>query len=1208
MALVEFAVLGPLETTRGGTPIDLGAGRQRALLALLLIHANEVVPSDRLIDGLWGPEPPAGAAHSLQVYVSGLRKALEPERAPSAPAQVVVTRTPGYVVCVDDRALDRLCFGRLVGEGRQALREDDPTVAANRFNEALGLWRGPALVDFAYDAFAEAEAARLEELRLSALEDKNDADLALGRHGEMVGDLEAAAHDNPLREGLWAQWMLALYRAGRQAEALRAYQELRAHLGDELGITPSPELVALEEAFVLQNPELDWFPTTAGASRPASATADLPTGTVTFLFTDVEGSTRLWEEHPEAMQDALVRHDQIVREAIESRGGHVVKSTGDGIVGVFEASTESVGAAVTAQRGLSDEPWAVTGPLRVRMGLHTGEAQFREGDYFGAALNRAARITSAGHGGQVLCSEATEALSRGALPEGVALVDLGEHRLRDLSRPEHIFQVSHPDLADEFAPLRSLNAFAGNVPLQTSSFIGRERELAGVLAALGEVRVVTLTGVGGVGKTRLALQVAGELLPGLRDGAWWCELAPFRDRGGVADAVAGLFSVTARAGEPVEEELVEFLRHKELLLVLDNCEHLLEPSAQLINTLERSCAGLVVLATSREGLGVDGERIIPIPSLAAPPADAGLDTIVDADSVRLFVERAAAVRTGFVLSDENAAAVGQVCRRLDGVPLAIELAAARVPAMTPAELAQRLDRRFQVLAGGRRGAVERHQTLRAAIDWSYELLSEPERRLLARLAVFSGGCTLDAAEAVCGGDGIDPDVVLECLARLVAGSLVVAEEHGPQTRYRLLETIRQYGEERLGEAGEADTLRARHAGHYAAFAEHAFEHLRGPEHSMWAGRLGAERDNLLAAWSWAIDVDEVDTAFRLLCSVPRGHEGGYQLGLPGEAALTLSGATEHPDYPLALAITAIDVAARGDLDVAEQRCTRALEAQQRIHTRADSDVENLVCQARADCALVRGAFADAVAFAEQAADIARFNGNLAVASVNLARAAWHASVGDAPGALPLAHEAVALARQVDMPYAIINGLLVLGIALADTDRDEARACLTESLERSDILGYKNADNLGLALVLVSRLDDPPATLEIARRTMHQLHWARQPVWLTGGLNLVARALAPTQPDAAAVIQGAARGIALRTLEKPVDSQANATPPGPTNGATGGYFVEVRRETTRLLATALGDERLGQLRAEGSAMDDDRAISYTLDQIAKALTDLDHTPR
>jgi predicted ATPase/class 3 adenylate cyclase len=1200
MALVEFAVLGPLEATRGGTPIALGAGRQRALLALLLIHANEVVPSERLIDELWGADPPAGAAHSLQVYVSGLRKALEPERAPNTPASVVVTRMPGYVVRVGDRALDRLYFERLLGEGRQALREGDPRGAARRLGEALGLWRGPALVDFAYEGFAQAEAARLDELRISALEDKIEAELALGRHGELIGELERAARDEPLRERLWGQWMLALYRAGRQAEALRAFQKLRAHLGDELGIAPSPELVALEEAIVLQKPELDWQPERV----TSSAAHDLPTGTVTFLFTDIESSTRLWDEHPETMQDALARHDAILRDTIEAHRGQVVKSMGDGMVAVFGEAGDALGAAVAAQRALSEELWAAAAPLRVRIGLHTGEAQHRGGDYFGAALNRAARIMSAGHGGQVLCSAATGALTRDALPEDVELVDLGEHRLRDLSRPETIFQVTHPDLVSEFAPLRSLDAFVGNLPLQTSSFIGREREQASVAAALGEARVVTLTGMGGVGKTRLALQVAGEVLQGFRDGAWWCELAPVRDQEGAAKAVAALFSVTPRAAETLEEAVVEFLRHKDLLLVLDNCEHLLESVAHLVNTLERSCPRLVVLATSREGLGVDGERILPTPSLSAPSADAAPQRMMEAGAVRLFVERAAAVTPDFELSDENAAAVGQVCRRLDGVPLAIELAAARVPAMTPADLAERLDRRFQVLAGGRRGAVERHQTLRAAIDWSYDLLSESEQRLLARLAVFAGGCTLDAAEAVCGGDGIDRDLVFESLARLVAGSLVVAEIHASQMRYRLLETIRQYGEERLGDAGEADTLRSRHAGHYVAFAELAFGYLDGPEHVPWAARLSAEHDNLLAAWSWAIDADDVDTALRILCSVPRGHEGGYQLGLSGEAALTLSGASVHPEYPLALAITAIDAASRGDLDAAEERGSRALDADKRLHPQAHSDVENLVCQARADIAMVRGAFADAVAYNEQAADIARANGKLAVASVNLAFAAWYRTLaGDATGAIPVAVEALAFARQADMPYVLITALLVLGNALAETDPDQARACLDESLDRIPALGYENTNNLGLAFVLVSRLDDAPATLGIASTTIRQLHWARQTVWLSASLNVVARALATTQPDAAAIIQGAARAIFRQTLETPVDANANVTRLGPAPRTTGGLFVEVRRETTELLAAVLGGERLSQLRAEGEAMDEERAVAYTLAQIDSVVIDL-----
>jgi predicted ATPase/DNA-binding SARP family transcriptional activator/class 3 adenylate cyclase len=1196
---VKFLVLGPLEVLDGDTPVRLGGVKQRLLLAALLVHINTVVSVDRLVDILWGDEPPVDAAATLQNYVSRLRATLEPGRAAGDPGTVLLTRPPGYLLRVDPDQVDASGFERLVGEVHG--RAGDDEAAAAILDEALGLWRGRAFAEFADEDFARPEVVRLEELRLVALEDRIEAHLSLGRHAETIGELEALISGHPLRERLRAQLMLALYRSGRQGDALRAYQALARDLGEELGITPSPELVRLEEAVLLQKPELDWQPPELVGG---SAAHGLPGGVVTFLFTDIEGSTRLWDEQPDAMRGALARHDLIVREAIEGHRGQVVKSMGDGMVAVFGGAADALGAAVAAQCAVSVEPWAVTGPLRVRMGLHTGEAQPRQGDYVGPALNRAERIMSAGHGGQVLCSAATEALVRDALPEGVGLDDLGEHRLRGLSRPETMFQVRHPDLVGEFAPLRSLDAFGGNVPLPGSSFIGRQRELARVVAALGESRVVTLTGVGGVGKTRLALHAAGDVLSGFRDGAWWCELAPVRDRDGVAEAVAGVFAVTPRAGQTFQEALVEFLRHKELLLVLDNCEHLLESAAHLVTTLEWSCARLVVLATSREGLGVDGERILPTAPLAAPPADSTLETIAETDAVRLFVERAAAA-ADFALSEENAAAVAQVCRRLDGVPLAIELAAARVPAMTPAELAQRLDRRFQVLAGGRRGAVERHQTLRAAIDWSYELLNEPERRLLARLTVFPGGCTLDAAEAVCGGDGIEPDIVFECLANLVAQSLVIAEEHGPQTRYRLLETIRQYGEERLGKTEDTDTLRFRHARHYAAFVEHGFRQLDGPEHASWVGHLNAERDNLHAAWSWAIDVDDVDVALRILCSAPRGHEGGYQLGLPGEAALTLSGAAEHPNYPLALAITAADAASRGDQDTAEQRCTLALQTDQRLHARPDWNVEQLVCQARADSALIRGAFTDAAAFYEQAAEIGRANDNLAVASLNLSFAAWSRTItGDALNAVPLAHEALTLARQIEMPYAIVNGLLVLGIAVADTDPGQARACLTESLERSAELGYENANHLGLATVLTARLDDTPTTLKIASDTIRHLHWARQPTWLYASLTVVAHALVASRPDAAAIIQGAAHAIATRTPETPVDLSMDPTPPNPTR-TPGGYFVEVRRETTRLLAAALGEERLGQLRAEGDAMGDDHAVAYTLDQIAEALNDANH---
>jgi len=548
--------------------------------------------------------------------------------------------------------------------------------------------------------------------------------------------------------------------------------------------------------------------------------AELPAGTVTFLLTDIEGSTRLWETVPEAMETALERHNRLVPEVIGEHGGVVVTSRGEGdrVFAAFASAVAAVEAAGACQLRLNGEAWPAGAALRVRMGLHTGEAHVQHGDYADhAPINRCARVRAAAHGGQVLVTRTTRDLVQGRLGGGFGLTRLGEFRLRDLAEPELIYQLTHAGLPADFPPIRTLAELTGNLPMPVSSFIGRERELEQTSAALDQARVVTLTGPGGVGKTRLALQAAAHVAPRFGDGAWLCELAPVRDPAGVDDAVAAVFSVTARAGQSTREALVEFLRSKQLLLVLDNCEHLIEGAAALAGALARVSERLVILATSREALGIEGERLVPVPPLGVPGAGADLAAITQAEAVRLFAERAAAVKPGFAVTAENAVAVAAVVQRLDGIALAVELAAARVPAMTVAELARRLERSFAVLAAGPRGAVARHQTLQATIDWSFQLLSGPEQALLTRLAVFAGGATLEAAETVCGGEGIDADAVFELLAGLVARSLVVAEERGPETRYRLLETIRQYSEEHLKGAGETERWRARHASYYAGF-------------------------------------------------------------------------------------------------------------------------------------------------------------------------------------------------------------------------------------------------------------------------------------------------------------------------------------------------------------------------------------------------------
>ncbi len=923
--------------------------------------------------------------------------------------------------------------------------------------------------------------------------------------------------------------------------------------------------------------------------------AELPSGTVTFLFTDIEGSTHLWEEHPDAMHDVMARHDEIVRDAIESHGGHVVKTTGDGFHAAFGTARDALDAALSAQQTLAGEPPTDGVSVKVRMGVHTGEARVRDGDYYGSALNRAARLMAVGHGGQIVCSHATADLARDVLVEGVALVDLGEHRLRDLSQPERVFQVNAPGLMGTFAPLRTVDAFPGNLPMQVSSFVGRERDLARVVKALNDARVVTLTGVGGVGKTRLALQAAAHVLPEFREGAWLVELAPVRDPDGVVDAFATVFGVSARADQSVEVSLVEFLRTKQLLLVVDNCEHLLEAVADLVENVERSCAGVVVLATSREGLALDGEQNLTVPSLAAPAVDADLETIVQSDAVELFMQRAQRADADFALIPENAAAVVEVCRRLDGVPLAIELAAARVTTMSPAELARGLDRRFDTLAGGRRRAVQRHQTLKAAIDWSFDLCSEPERRVLARMAVFAGGATRDAVETVCAGDPIEGRAVFELLSGLVAQHLVVALRDGPDTRYRLLETIREYGEERLAEHDETDALRFRHAEYYRDFVREMYGQLRGPQQVEASRRLEPEHENLLSAMSFAVDRHAVDLALELLTASFWPIAAGYVLRLPTDA-LGLDGAPEHPLYPEGLGVAAAYAALRGDRVDADRLCDEAETAALRLGSDRDGLVEFLVGNARQSLAFAAGAFDDAARFAEQTAMVGRATGRLHdIASSLAAAATWHTMAGDPDTALPLATEGLAVARRLGNPSLIGLNLAALAGALADRDPDRAAALLREDIQSWASLGYEQGAEITNATLISARIRDWPTALEIAPAAIRHLHWIGDRPQLAGILNILARVLSSADSESAALIQGAARRIATTAA----DGSVIASPAQVTPGSAG-FLTDLRRETTGLLISALGDERCRALRAAGEAMDTDEVAAYALDAAARAV--------
>ena len=588
------------------------------------------------------------------------------------------------------------------------------------------------------------------------------------------------------------------------------------------------------------------------------AISSLPSGTVTFLFTDIEGSTLLSQMQPEAMKHALARHHAILRNAIESNHGHVFQIVGDSCSAAFEDALNALNAALDAQRYLRDEPWRESKPILVRMGLHTGVVDITEGSlempYSGySTIAFAQRVMSVAHGGQILLSGVTRELLQGLLPPDVTLRDIGEHSLKDLLQPIHLYQVMAADLPVDFPPLKTLKSYQHNLPIQLTSFIGRERELAEVKQFLSNTRLLTLTGSGGTGKTRLALQMGEELWPSFADGVWLAELAPLTDASFLPQTIAAIFGLRVWPNMPILNIVTDYLRAKQLLLILDNCEHLTEGCAKLSDHLLHACPQLKIIASSREALGIAGETAYRVPSLSLPDqAQVTREAVLGFESVQLYVERASAANPKFHLTNENASDVAQICCRLDGIPLALELAAARMRVFSSEEIAARLDDRFSLLTGGSRTALERHQTLRALIDWSYDLLSNNERMLFRHLSVFAGGWTFEAAEAVC------PDLdVLNLLTQLVDKSLVMADADVQEssTRYHFLETIRQYAGEKLLEAGESKQARARHMDFFLKLAEAAEPHLNGPQELEWLSRLETEYDNLRAALEWGMKND-----------------------------------------------------------------------------------------------------------------------------------------------------------------------------------------------------------------------------------------------------------------------------------------------------------------------------------------------------------------
>lgn len=875
MKTLHVQLFGDFHLTWGDEPVtSIDSSRLQSLLAYLLLHRTAPQSRQQIAFLLWPDSPESQARTNLRKLLFQLRAALpDADHFLSLETQTLQWKTDAPSI------LDVAEFEKM------AMRADSATA----LREAVNLYRGD-LLPGCYDDWMVSERERLRQMLVEAverlirlLEDERDYRSAINYAQHLL------RYDR-LREETYRLLMRLHALNSDRAGVMRVYQTCAAVLKRELDADVSPATQEMYTQLV----------------KLATPSPRSPTGTVTFLFTDIEGSTQLWEKHREAMQAALARHDALLRQAVEAHNGYVFKTIGDAFCAAFPTAPDALAAAIDAQRVLyaefvgRDVVNASPVQIRVRMALHTGVTEERGDDYVGPILNRAARLLNAGHGGQVLLSQAAFDLVRDSLPHGVSLLDLGERRLRDLVRPEHIYQLVAPELPSEFPPLKTLDTFPNNLPIPLTSFIGRAHEREDIKQMLtldpahgGTSRLITLTGAGGCGKTRLAIQVGSELVHAFADGVWFVDLAPLSDGALIPQAIASVLDVREQLGRPLLDTLADSLREKALLLIFDNCEHLLPVSAQIAGGLLRLCPRLRILATSRERLTIAGEAVWRVPSLSLPDPQqsADMEALAQSEAIRLFAERATSVSPTFMLNAQNAASVAQICRRLDGIPLAIELAAARAMMLTPQQIASRLEDSFSLLTQASQGAAPRQQTMRATMDWSHALLSAQEQILFRRLAVFAGGFTLEAVEAVCSDDersgtdnvrpslvGIRRDEVLDLLTRLVDKSLVTFVDlgEGEQMRYRLLEPIRQYAQEKLLQSGEAAKIAERHLGFFLKLAQQAGAQLESAEQGMWLRVLESDHENLNVALGWALDHDAIESGVQMVDAllmfwIIRGH-------------------------------------------------------------------------------------------------------------------------------------------------------------------------------------------------------------------------------------------------------------------------------------------------------------------------------------------------
>jgi predicted ATPase/DNA-binding SARP family transcriptional activator len=888
--MLDIQLLGDLTIVYNNQPVtELDSPRLRSLLAYLLLHRDAPQLRQQLAFLLSPDSTEARAQANLRTLLFRLRQVL-----PGADRFLQIENRTIQWRSDSPFTLDVQAFEKSIAQAKAESTRSE-------LQNAVTLYHGD-LLPTCYEDWILPERERLRgefidvlERLTALLENQRNYRLAI-QYAERL--LQA----DPLREESY-RWLMRLHAlGGDRAGARRVYQTCIAVLERELGVEPGPETRAeFARLYQSDKPEIS-----------------LPVGTVTLLFTDIESSTRLLQRLGDRYAGVLETQQQLLRAVFERHQGRVVDTQGDSLFVAFSRAADAVAAAVEAQRTLARHAWGEGIVVRVRMGLHTGEPKRAGVGYVGLDVHRAARIGAAGHGGQILLSQTARDLVANELPAGAWLKDLGEHRLKDLEA-ERLYQIVTPDLPADFPPLVTLDAFPHNLPLQLTSFIGWERELTELKWLLGKSRLLTLAGPGGSGKTRLAIQLAVSVPDAFSNGIWFVDLSPLSDPALVPSAIASALGVSEQPGRALLDSLLDYVSSKELLLILDNCEHVLDTCTPLVEKFLRHCTRLQVVATSRERLGLAGESVWSVPPLSLPPTGPAdrLTLVRESEAVRLFVERAVSILPTFGLNAQNAPSVAQICRRLEGIPLAIELAAARVRVLTPTQIAARLDDALRLLARGDVSAPPRQQTMRATLDWSYTLLLRSEQTLFRRLSVFSGGFTLEAAERVCSeversvAEPLAPADVLDLLSELMDRSLVTVMEwqEAEQVRYRLLEPVRQYALDMLGQANEMNLVRDRHLEYFRSLAEQAEPHFKSKDQLLWLDRLDTEHDNLRAALAWAQAGGSVQLGLRLAAALRRfwvyraylgeGHEVLENLLAKPEAASNL------PVYAEALLVAGI---------------------------------------------------------------------------------------------------------------------------------------------------------------------------------------------------------------------------------------------------------------------------------------------------------------